>query len=67
MGERVDPDRKGFPELTQVRQWRRTQFIALGFTPQDASALAKAPVDLSEVRRLVEAGCPLETARRIVL
>jgi hypothetical protein len=50
-----------------VRRWRRSQFIALGFSASDASALTKAPVDLAEVRRLVGAGCPHEVARRIVL
>jgi hypothetical protein len=67
MGGHVDPNRKGLPEVTLVRRWRKSQFLALGFTPQDAAALANAPVDLGEVRRLLEAGCPPETARRIVL
>lgn len=67
MGQRVQPDPDGLPEGTLVRRWRRSQLIAMGFTPHDATALAKAPVDLGEVRKLVEAGCPLETARRIVL
>jgi hypothetical protein len=67
MGDRVAANRKGLPEVTQVRRWRRSQFIALGFSPTEASALTKAPVDLGEMRRLVAAGCPLEIARRIVL
>ena len=50
-----------------MRRWRRSQFIALGFSANDASALTKAPVDLAEVRRLVTAGCPHDVARRIVL
>ncbi len=54
-------------EIARVRRWRRAQFLALGFAPKDAAALAKAPVDLGEARKLVEAGCPPETARRIVL
>jgi hypothetical protein len=67
MGQPAEPIRKGLPEGTLVRRWRRTQFLALGFAPQDAAALANAPVDLGEVRKLLEAGCPPETARRIVL
>jgi hypothetical protein len=67
MGERVAANRDGLPEATRVRRWRRSQFIALGFTPTEASLLTKAAVDLGEVRRLVAAGCPLEVARRIVL
>ena len=50
-----------------MRRWRRSQFIALGFSANDASALTKAPVDLADVRRLVAAGCPHDFARRIVL
>jgi hypothetical protein len=67
MGEKVAANRNGLPEATRVRRWRRSQFIALGFTPTEASLLTKAPVDLGEMRRLVASGCPLEIARRIVL
>ena len=67
MGERAETRATGLPEETRVRRWRRSQFIALGFSASDASALTKAPVDLAEVRRLVAAGCPHEVARRIVL
>jgi hypothetical protein len=67
MGERAETTRTGLPEETRVRRWRRSQFIALGFSASDAAALTKAPVDLAEVRRLVAAGCPHEVARRIVL
>lgn len=67
MGQRVGPDRKGLPEEEVVRRWRRLQFLALGFTPREAALMTKAPVDLGEVRKLVAKGCPLETARRIVL
>ena len=67
MGERAEAKRSGLAEETKVRRWRRSQFIALGFSANDASALTKAPVDLAEVRRLVTAGCPHDVARRIVL
>lgn len=67
MGERAKLKRSGLAEATRVRRWRRSQFIALGFSASDASALTKAPVDLGEVRRLVAAGCPHDVARRIVL
>lgn len=67
MGERVAANRDGLPEATRVRRWRRSQFIALGFSPTEASLLTKAAVDLGEMRRLLAAGCPRETARRIVL
>ena len=67
MGDRAEAKPSGLPEETRVRRWRRSQFIALGFSANDASALTKAPVDLAEVRRLVAAGCPHDVARRIVL
>ena len=67
MGQGVGQTKKAVPEETAVRRWRRAQFLALGFTPRDAEALTKAPVDLAEVRKLVASGCPLETTRRIVL
>ena len=67
MGDRLTPKRNGLPEQARVRRWRRSQFLALGFTASDASTLTKAPVDLGEVRRLVAAGCPHDVARRIVL
>lgn len=55
------------PERTAVKRWRRNQFLALGFTPREADVLTKAPVDVTLVRKLVAADCPLETVRRIVL
>jgi hypothetical protein len=67
MGDRIEVRRNGLPEATRVRRWRRTQFLALGFSPTDASVLTEAPVDLGDVRRLVAAGCPPEIVRRIVL
>lgn len=67
MGERASPRRAAVPEQTVVRRWRRSQLLALGFSPSDASALTKAPVDLAEARRLLAAGCPPELARRILL
>lgn len=67
MGDRVAVRRAGLPETAKVRRWRKAQFIALGFSPSDASTLTRAPVDLGEVRRLVAAGCPHDVARRIVL
>jgi len=67
MGDRVEVRRSGLPEPAKVRRWRKSQFIALGFSASDANALTKAPVDLGEVRKLVASGCPHDVARRIVL
>jgi hypothetical protein len=54
-------------ERLQVRRWRFEQFIQLGFSESVSATLAGAHVDLSLVRRMVAAGCPPETASRIVL
>jgi hypothetical protein len=53
-------------DWTQV--WRLDQFIALGFDAVRASLMADdARVDLTQARKLVALGCPLETASRILL
>jgi hypothetical protein len=54
-------------ERLQVRRWRFEQFIELGFSEPVSATLAEAHVDLSLVRRMMAAGCPVETASRIVL
>jgi hypothetical protein len=50
-----------------VRRWRRRQFLELGFSLRQAQRLTHAPVDLGDTRRLIAAGCPHETAQRILL
>jgi hypothetical protein len=60
--ERVDAE-----ERMIVRRWRFEQFIELGFTETDSATLAEAHVDLSLVRRMMAAGCPVEIAYRILL
>lgn len=68
MGEQGTETRpKRLPERTVIRQWRRKQFLALGFTPKEAETLTRAPVDIAQVRHLVVAGCPLDLVPRIVL
>jgi len=54
-------------EPQRVLWWRREQFHELGFTLSEAYSLADAPVDLSTARRLIGAGCPRQTAIRILL
>jgi hypothetical protein len=60
--ERVDAE-----ERMIVRRWRFEQFIELGFTESDSATLAATHVDLSLVRRMIGAGCPVEVASRILL
>ena len=54
-------------EVLLVRRWRRAQFMRMGFGLRDAQHLTGEAVDVADMRRLVSAGCPLETARRILL
>jgi hypothetical protein len=67
MSESTGEELRAPTEDARIRRWRRAQFLALGFSPRDAQALTKAPVDLGQMRTLIGAGCPPETARRIVL
>jgi hypothetical protein len=62
-----DSDREREDLETAVRTWRFEQFVRLGFTTELSSTLAQSRVDLSQVRRLIQSGCPPETASRIVL
>ena len=62
-----DSDQEREDLETAVRTWRFEQFIRLGFTTDLSSTLAQSRVDLSQVRRLIQSGCPPETASRIVL
>jgi hypothetical protein len=51
----------------EVRRWRLHQLLAMGFPPRDARALAESPAELGGIRALLAQGCPLETARRILV
>jgi hypothetical protein len=67
MSDSAEQEQRVLTEEDRIRRWRRAQFLALGFSLREAQALTKAPVDLGQVRTLIGAGCPPETARRIVL
>jgi hypothetical protein len=54
-------------EETRVARWRFDQFRALGFETDDAFVLAVSRVDLHAARTLVEVGCSLPLALRILL
>jgi hypothetical protein len=58
---------EGSEEDHQVRRWRLEQFLRLGFDLASAVIMADAKIDLDVARRLVGAGCPVETASRILL
>jgi hypothetical protein len=55
---RHDDDRK-------TRIWRTERLVALGYELRDAVFLALSEVDIHELERLIEKGCPLATAVRI--
>ncbi|PWU25023.1 MAG: hypothetical protein C5B48_03380 [Candidatus Rokuibacteriota bacterium] len=54
-------------EETRVARWRFDQFRALGFGAEDAFLLTVSGVDLQAARTLVETGCSLRLALRILL
>jgi hypothetical protein len=54
-------------EEQRVLQWRLEQFARLGFSQPLAATMTASPVDLAAARKIVAAGCPLETAARILL
>ena len=45
--------------------WRTERLIALGYELREAAYLAISDVDVHELERLIEKGCPTETAVRI--
>ena len=64
---RLEPEEELSGEALVVRRWRFDQLAGLGFALEAAAALARdARVDLAQARRLVELGCPLPLAARIL-
>ena len=54
-------------ELERVERWRTAELMRVGFAGDDAVALAaRTDVDLHEAIELVQRGCPLELAVRIL-
>ncbi len=54
-------------EERRVLLWRMLQFNSLGFDYATSVVMADSPIDLGQARRLASAGCPPETASRILL
>jgi hypothetical protein len=53
---------------TTIFDWRFQQLLRAGYTYDQAWRLASdAAVDVREAERLLVAGCPRETAQRILL
>ena len=55
------------PEEERVLQWRYAEIRRLGINRVESRLLAECGADLSLLRRLVDAGCPPDTAARIAL
>ena len=54
-------------EVERVRAWRSARLSALGIGDETTTVLAKNPAfSVHELERLVDAGCPLATALRIL-
>jgi hypothetical protein len=55
-------------ELERVEHWRAEELVRAGFDPSDAVALAaRHDIDLHLAVRLIELGCPYETAIDILI
>ncbi len=54
-------------EGREVRRRRLDEALAAGLTIDDARAFRDSGVDVGELRRLVQAGCPPELIARILL
>jgi hypothetical protein len=54
-------------EKTRIARWRFDQFRSLGFDVEDAFVLSASGVDLQVARTLMEAGCSVPLALRILL
>jgi hypothetical protein len=52
----------GGPEIS----WRRQRLVSLGANAELAATIADSDVDVHDIARLLEAGCPLELAWTIL-
>jgi hypothetical protein len=56
------------PRVDEVRTWRLEELLRAGYPKEEAFLLSGAPgVDLHLAVTLLEQGCPVETALRILL
>jgi hypothetical protein len=52
-------------ETMRVLEWRQYRWLSLGYSIAGAAVLACAPIDIHDVERLIERGCPLDLAVKI--
>lgn len=76
VGDEPDPDydekvrlRLAGPSVTEagMRDYRHRELSRLGFGGAILDVLADASTDVHLARQLIESGCPLETAARILI
>lgn len=53
-------------EQEKIQTWREQRITALGYEPEIAEVCALAEVDWHKLHDLIQAGCPLDTAIRIL-
>jgi hypothetical protein len=64
----VQVEETELPEVDLVKRWRFDELLRAGYDIPDAAELAlHLDVDLHWAMKLVERGCPSETALRIAL
>lgn len=51
----------------KVLDWRQHEFERLGYATDDASALAETRIDIHDMQKLLDSGCPRELAWRILM
>lgn len=60
-----NPDWLRLDEDVSVAGWRTERLLALGYERPEATRLAFSGIDIHELARLIEKGCPRDTAVRI--
>jgi hypothetical protein len=61
-------ERRPRPDDADILSWRFCELVRFGFSNDQAFRLASEPaVDIRVAERLLAAGCPVETAQRILL
>jgi hypothetical protein len=63
--EIIDTEWRRLDEELSVARWRTERLIALGYELREAAFLAISEIDVHELERLIELGCPPATAVRI--
>jgi hypothetical protein len=53
-------------EADNIQAWREQRIAELGYQPEIAEVCALADIDWHQLERIVEAGCPLDLAIRIL-